>query len=668
MRILLFNSQSKKLFSVLVFVILISSTVISADASSPHVANAMVKEPSSVFAKGQYALVTDYDGYTVADVASSGINSNSFSTPSLYPVIGGVAVSGFSPYTKSYARLSGPGAPSVSDTFTVTNPGSLVAVVAVGGDGQILPLSGIPNLKIDAASPNDHTSNALTIAHTTPDPGNYTITGHTLQSAAGRDSDHTGDSIGVRVFNPATTAAPTVTGVLPATGPTAGGTVVTISGTGFTGATGVKFGSNAATSVRVVSAHKITATSPKGPARTVDITVTTAGGTSAAGTADKYTYVTPPTITGISPSSGTTLGGTEVTITGTGFTGATGVKFGSKAATNVRVASAHKITATTPAGDPRAVNIMVTTPGGTATGTGVYTYTIINFQVFWITDTQHLSRDHPDNFTQLTTWIANAAKKPNTYNLQMVVHTGDIVDNWDNESQWSNANNSLSILSKNNISYSWDAGNHDCNNEVCKIGYRYYRGNNSSAFDPLKVSKIESQNWVDSYNNGEDTAVNFTVGGLEFLIVNIGYNGDQSVLDWANRTLAAHSQAYALVATHTFINATGGYEEDFASRLNDSVLAKNPNVFITLNGHHSTYSGYHKNADAGGRIITELMFDRQDCENNTGATAVTILNFTIKHNPASVHVDTFDNNYGTFSPPGRNNYTFTTPLPSQWIR
>ncbi len=58
---------------------------------------------------------------------------------------------------------------------------------------------------------------------------------------------------------------------------------------------------------------------------------------------------TAPTVTSVSPNSGTTAGGTAVTITGTNFaTGAT-VTFGGTAATNVVVASSTSITATTPA-------------------------------------------------------------------------------------------------------------------------------------------------------------------------------------------------------------------------------------------------------------------------------------------------------------------------------
>jgi len=81
-----------------------------------------------------------------------------------------------------------------------------------------------------------------------------------------------------------------VSGISPNSGPAAGGTNVTITGAGFTGAIGVSFGSNAASSFTVDSDTQITAISPAGNSGPVDVTVTTPTGTSATGAADQFTY------------------------------------------------------------------------------------------------------------------------------------------------------------------------------------------------------------------------------------------------------------------------------------------------------------------------------------------------------------------------------------------
>lgn len=90
------------------------------------------------------------------------------------------------------------------------------------------------------------------------------------------------------VIPPALT--PTVTNVLPADGAIAGGTVVTVSGTNFTGATGVMFGLVAGTNLNVTSDTSLTVISPAQPAGVVDVTVVDAAGTSAISPNGKYTY------------------------------------------------------------------------------------------------------------------------------------------------------------------------------------------------------------------------------------------------------------------------------------------------------------------------------------------------------------------------------------------
>jgi hypothetical protein len=87
--------------------------------------------------------------------------------------------------------------------------------------------------------------------------------------------------------------APTLVSLAPNDGPLAGGTPVTVTGTNFTGATSVQFGTTPATSFTVNSATQITATSPAGSG-TVDVLVTTPAGTSAASVADKFAYTPPP--------------------------------------------------------------------------------------------------------------------------------------------------------------------------------------------------------------------------------------------------------------------------------------------------------------------------------------------------------------------------------------
>ena len=185
------------------------------------------------------------------------------------------------------------------------------------------------------------------------------------------------NSIG-RITTPNNIQTPTVTSISPTSGPTAGGSTVTITGTDFTGATKVAFGPLAATSYTVVSSTEITAVSPPQAASLRNIFVTTPSGTSAGVAADQFTYTNgPPTVTKVSPTSGSTAGGTTVTITGTNFTGATKVVFGPLAATSYTVVSSTDITAVSPAQAASTRNIFVTTPSGTSAGVAADQFTYV---------------------------------------------------------------------------------------------------------------------------------------------------------------------------------------------------------------------------------------------------------------------------------------------------
>jgi len=83
-----------------------------------------------------------------------------------------------------------------------------------------------------------------------------------------------------------------------------------------------------------------------------------------------------PSITSISPTSGSVNGGTSVTITGVNFSSGASVKFGSNFATNVSVNSSTSITAVTPAASSTgAVPVTVSNPDGQSAVLNSFTYT-----------------------------------------------------------------------------------------------------------------------------------------------------------------------------------------------------------------------------------------------------------------------------------------------------
>ncbi len=248
------------------------------------------------------------------------------------------------PTVTGVSPANGPTAGGTSVTVTGTNLTGATAVAFGSNAGT--SISGVTATSLTVTSP----AGTGTV--------NVTVTTPNGTSAVNAPSDQ---------FTYNAPALPTVTGVSPTNGPTAGGTSVIVSGTNLTGATAVAFGSNAGTSISGVTATSLTVTSPAGTG-TVNVTVTTPNGTSAVNApSDQFTYNAPalPTVTGVSPANGPTAGGTSVTVTGTNLTGATAVAFGSNAGTSISGVTATSLTVTSPAGTGT-VNVTVTTPNGTS--------------------------------------------------------------------------------------------------------------------------------------------------------------------------------------------------------------------------------------------------------------------------------------------------------------
>jgi len=144
------------------------------------------------------------------------------------------------------------------------------------------------------------------------------------------------------------------------------GKTIEILGQGFTGTTKVLFHGVSATFTAVSDTY-LTAVVPA-EATTGLVTVKTSGG---ALTSNKIFRVTPQLLN-FSPASGTV--GTPVTINGVSLTQTKKVTFGGVAATQFTVNSDKKVTATVPTGAVTG-HIAITTAGGTAVSSGIFTVT-----------------------------------------------------------------------------------------------------------------------------------------------------------------------------------------------------------------------------------------------------------------------------------------------------
>lgn len=287
------------------------------------------------------------------------------------------------------------------------------------------------------------------------------------------------------------------------------------------------------------------------------------------------------------------------------------------------------------------------------------------FSIVHISDTQHIC--HDSYFEDLTDWINT---KKDDYNIKAVIHTGDIIDEYQEasiiESEYLNANNSFSIFLDNGIPYTYNAGNHDQlthyngeNETGTGKPDGTWQGKNYLAFNSTYLSSKDY--WVDDLHEGKNTAIEFIYGVDKFLIVNLEYWANSSAIAWAENLFSTYSDYNIIACTHSFVNGDNGYGWD-GDGDNSWELAFNQtvnnysNIIFTLSGH-SIY-------DEAGRItigsLEQIYWNRQQSDNYLGGASVRIITFN--YEKTKIQVRTYIQHLDLWVTSTQNHFEFDMNL------
>lgn len=255
-------------------------------------------------AKAAGTVIFQESGGNVVATASGSFNITAGTISVLGP---GSRNPGVSPSIKSLFFFTGSNA---AKRFSPTGGVSCTGSLGTGGSATSTPTTGSSfGVEVFASAPVILAPTSSVVGDTVNIAGTMTFTSQTFATLGlTTGSSYTctwasgAESLTIQVVG----APPTVTTINPSSGPTTGGTSVTITGTNFTGATAVSIGGTAATSFTVNSATQITATTAQGSAGAASVVVTTPAGSNAANTL--FTYITPSstdaTLSGLTLSSG----------------------------------------------------------------------------------------------------------------------------------------------------------------------------------------------------------------------------------------------------------------------------------------------------------------------------------------------------------------------------
>jgi hypothetical protein len=238
----------------------LDTTTISANTAAGAAGPASVLVTTPAGTNPANTLYT-YTGFPEMDILGDGVSiADGHSTPSLYDhtEFGSVGVSSGTQQRVYYVS-------NVSGAGTLNLTGSPRVVVG-GANAADFTVTSQPSASVAMGE-----TSSFSVLFNPSAPGLRTAT----LSIANNDSNENPYNFSIQGTG---IGAPTVTSIFPASGSTAGGTIVTITGTGLTGATAVTIGGNPATVVVPVDDTIVTATVPAGTAGLADVVVTAIGG------------------------------------------------------------------------------------------------------------------------------------------------------------------------------------------------------------------------------------------------------------------------------------------------------------------------------------------------------------------------------------------------------
>lgn len=185
-------------------------------------------------------------------------------------------------------------------------------------------------------------------------------------------------------------------------------------------------------------------------------------------------------------------------------------------------------------------------------------------------------------FESQTRWIVDNTA---TYNIAMTQHLGDVVDRSGKDGEWELATRAMKRLSDAGVNFAIIPGNHDIDN------YPWPNVEGDAWTRYITAFPVAEQQKSPSYketgpNQGAASMHKFTVAGVEMMSVNVA---DYRDFAWANTVLQANSTVPAIVTMHQIVNLDGNntaIDTEGGEKLWNEVINKNPNVFLTFNGHH----------------------------------------------------------------------------------
>ena len=292
-----------------------------------------------------------------------------------------------------------------------------------------------------------------------------------------------------------------------------------------------------------------------------------------------------------------------------------------------------------------------------------------NFTIIALPDTQYYSQDYPATFTAQTQWIVN---NETSLNIKAVVGLGDVVNGGGVGSEWTAADNAISVL-EGQVPYFVTIGNHDYNKNDPQ-NRTTSATNFNNHFGPARYANAYS-GYGGSYTSGsnENFWGSVLINGKQYIFIMLEFYPRMTVLQWAAGVIRAHPAAEVILVTHGYqyndsnhVALCAQYNAEYYNMGADNdgdemwvnLASQFPNVSTVLSGHiingSNPSSAHQTEPGFSGNIVNEVMSDYQNLANG-GNGYLRIMTFQPANN--QIVVQTYSPTLNAYLTDSANSFT-----------
>jgi hypothetical protein len=234
-----------------------------------------------------------------------------------------------------------------------------------------------------------------------------------------------------------------------------------------------------------------------------------------------------------------------------------------------------------------------------------------SYTIAWISDTQnYATKYNKDIFFAMTDYLAQNRER---LRIEYIPHTGDVVGQSNIPDQYMIAKAAMDAIA--DIPGGILAGNHDSNTSKNLQYFSEYFG----------VDQYRGKPWFGEWAM-KDNAAHYdlvTMGSTDFVFVYLSYEfTDSSGISYANRIFKSYPNRVGVLCVHDYLHYNSKLSGT-GKRLQESIVAVNPNVYMVLCGHNNNEDNLIAEFDDDGdgaadRTVYQLIANYQyikDSEN-----------------------------------------------------